>query len=84
MKETGMLALDNLIYNATVAVKKAMNRFDEVEKDFYETEDKELLIDIAEQLRFRKSDYKKKCDRLLELLSAKKVYQELDAKGIEL
>lgn len=79
-----MLALDNLIYNATVAVKKAKIYFDEVEKDFYKVEDKECLIDLAEQLRYRKSDYKKKCDRLCELLSAKKVYQELDNKGIEL
>lgn len=84
MKETGKLALDNLIYEATIAVKKAKRYFDEVEKDFYEVEDKELLIDIAEQLRYRKSDYKKKCDRLWELLSAKKICQELENKGIGL
>lgn len=84
MKETGMLALDNLIYKATVDVKKAKKYFDEVEKDVYEVEDKECLIDLVEQLRYRKSDYKKKCDRLCELLSAKKVYQELENKGIEL
>lgn len=84
MKETGMLALDNLIYTATIEVRKAKSRFDEIEKYFYRMEDKELLIEIAEQLRFRKSDYKKKCDRLCELLTAKKVYQELDQKGIEL
>lgn len=84
MTETGMLALDNLIYNATIKVRESKSRFDKVEKMFYETEDKELIVNIAKELWFRKLEYRKRSDRLCELLTAKKVYQELDRKGIEL
>ena len=76
--------LETMMFDAAKELKEATERFLDIEKRFFSYDGKENLTEIAKKVIECKKDVSNKTERYNDLLIAKRIFKEMEKKGIEL